>query len=294
MSAARPGAARARGRLDEAAPASIRLAAIADEIVACRRCPELRAHCAEVGSRKRPAFADCVYWARPVPGFGDPSASILIVGLAPAAHGANRTGRLFTGDRSGDFLFAGLHRVGLASRAESVGRDDGLELRGTWITAALRCAPPANRPEAVQLRRCRPHLVAELRALKPRVIVALGAIGWNAAIDALVELDVAVARPRPRFGHGAESTFAPGPRRSAADLHPAPPVLLGCYHVSQQNTFTRRLVPAMLDAVLRRAIAISASGAGRSPPRVHEAVAGRDGAGRGSSASFERSRKSTA
>ncbi|MHC5022761.1 MAG: uracil-DNA glycosylase [Planctomycetota bacterium] len=209
-------------------------------VVRCRRCPELRAYCAEVGRTKRRAYDDWTYWARPVPGFGDPAARLVIVGLAPGAHGANRTGRMFTGDRSGDFLYAALHRAGFASQAESRARDDGLELRGVYITAALRCAPPANRPTAAQLERCRPYLVDELIAMRPRVLLCLGAIGWNAAVAAWRAMDRPVPRPRPRFGHGAECPLDGV-------------TLLGSYHVSQQNTFTGRLTPAMLDDVLRRA-----------------------------------------
>lgn len=216
---------------------SISLPVLARRIVRCTRCPELRAYCAEVGLTKRAAYRDWSYWAKPVPGFGDERAAIMIVGLAPAAHGANRTGRMFTGDRSGDFLYAGLHRSGLANQPTSTSRDDGLALRDVYIAAACRCAPPANKPTPVQLERCRPWLVDEITALRPRVIVALGAIGWDAAIDALSDVGAPIPRPRPRFGH-------------AARVELAETTLLGCYHVSQQNTFTGRLTPAMLDAVL--------------------------------------------
>ncbi len=206
----------------------------------CRRCPELREYCREVAAAKRRAFQDWDYWAKPVPGFGDPRARILIVGLAPAAHGAHRTGRMFTGDRSGDFLYGALHRVGLANQPESTHRDDGLKLRGVYITAALRCAPPANKPTPGQLEHCRSYLVDELEALRPAVIVCLGAIGWRAALMALQASGHELPRPRPKFGHGVE-------------CHLEPAVLLGCYHVSQQNTFTGRLTESMLDAVLRKA-----------------------------------------
>jgi uracil-DNA glycosylase family 4 len=184
------------------------------------------------------------YWGRPVPGFGDPAAPLLIVGLAPAAHGANRTGRMFTGDRSGDFLFAALHRAGLASQPTSTRRDDGLTLDGVYITAALRCAPPANRPTPEQLLRCRTHLAAEIARLRPRAVLCLGAIGWRAAIDAIALNGVPHPRPQPRFGHGREARI--GPVR-----------LLGSYHVSQQNTFTGRLTGAMFDSVLQRARAVA-------------------------------------
>lgn len=210
------------------------------DIPRCRRCPELRDYCANVAATRRKACADWDYWGRPVPAFGDFTARIVIVGLAPAAHGANRTGRMFTGDRSGDFLYAGLHRAGLASQLTSVSRDDGLRLRGVYITAALRCAPPGNRPTPGQLANCRPYLVEELSALRPRVLLCLGGIAWIAAIEALRELELPIPRPRPRFGHGAEVVLDAT-------------TLLGCYHVSQQNTFTGRLTPIMLDQVLRRA-----------------------------------------
>jgi len=216
------------------------------EVVACERCPRLRRWCGRVGREKRRAFAGESYWSRPVPGFGDPRARILLVGLAPGAHGANRTGRLFTGDRSGDFLFASLHRVGLASQATSTSRDDGLSLRGAYVTAAARCAPPANRPTPAELARCRPFLLRELELLQPRVAVALGGVAWSALLAALAARGDAVPRPRPRFAHGAEALVG--------GL-----VLLGAYHPSQQNTFTRRLVPSMLDAVLRRGIVLADS-----------------------------------
>ncbi|MCA9284788.1 MAG: uracil-DNA glycosylase [Phycisphaerales bacterium] len=208
----------------------------------CSRCPELRAYCAEVGRTRRRAYAEWTYWARPVPGFGDPGASLMIVGLAPAAHGANRTGRMFTGDRSGDFLYAALHRAGLASQPTSVRRDDGLVLRGVYIAAALRCAPPGNRPTPEQLERCRPFLVEEMTTIGPRAVIALGAIGWNAALHALEATGVTLPRPKPRFAHGAVVPLEGGP------------LLLGCYHVSQQNTFTGRLTEAMIDDVVARAI----------------------------------------
>lgn len=212
------------------------LAALEAEIIACRACPRLVAWREEVGRVKRRAFADEEYWARPVPGFGDPDPWLVIVGLAPAAHGANRTGRVFTGDRSGDFLFAGLHRAGLASQAESVGRDDGLRLRGCRVTAAVRCAPPANKPQPDERARCLPFLARELDVCPDAaVIMALGAIGWDAVLRTLVP-----PRPWPRFGHGAEARIAGR-------------TLIGSYHPSQQNTFTGRITPAMLDDVLTRA-----------------------------------------
>ena len=215
------------------------LARLEQEIVACRACPRLVAWREEVGRVKRRAFADEEYWARPVPGFGDPDPWLVIVGLAPAAHGANRTGRMFTGDRSGDFLFAALHRAGLANQPTSTRAGDGLRLIGCRMTAAVRCAPPANRPEPGERERCRPYLEREL-ALCPdaRVLLALGAIGWDAVLRTLDP-----PRPWPRFGHGAEAQI--GRLR-----------LVGCYHPSQQNVFTGRLTPQMIDAVLARCQAL--------------------------------------
>lgn len=194
---------------------------------------------------KRRAFRDEPYWGRPVPGFGDPAARVVLIGLAPAAHGANRTGRMFTGDRSGDFLYAALHRAGLASQPTSHARDDRLALEGAFVTAACRCAPPENRPAPDELSRCAPFLDAELAAIGPRVLVALGAIGWEAALGALARAGHAIPRPRPRFGHGAELRLQ------------GAPALLGSYHPSRQNTQTGRLTAAMLDAVLARAVALA-------------------------------------
>jgi uracil-DNA glycosylase family 4 len=215
------------------------LAALARAVPRCRRCGELREYCARVAEEKRRAFRDWTYWGKPVPGFGDERARIVIVGLAPAAHGANRTGRMFTGDRSGDFLYAALHRAGLSNQPQSTDRDDGLVLGGVYITAALRCAPPANRPTAAQLANCRPYLVEELRLLRPRVVICLGAIAWNAVLAAFGAEGAAIPRPKPRFAHGRE-------------LPLASMVLLGCYHVSQQNTLTGRLTEQMLDETLQR------------------------------------------
>ncbi len=220
------------------------LKVLQEQIPQCTRCPELRDYLDEVGRTRRRAYADWTYWARPVPGFGDAGARIMIVGLAPAAHGANRTGRMFTGDRSGDFLYAGLYRAGLANQAEAVSRRDGLKLSNVYITASLRCAPPANKPSAAQLRRCRPYLLEEITAMAPRVLLCLGGIGWNAALTALRELERPVPSPKPKFGHGTECLIEPM-------------TLLGCYHVSQQNTFTGRLTEAMLDDVLERAISLA-------------------------------------
>jgi uracil-DNA glycosylase family 4 len=197
-------------------------------------------------------FQGQAYWARPLPGFGDPRAGVVLVGLAPAAHGANRTGRMFTGDRSGEWLYAALHRAGLASQARSERRDDGLRLRGAYVTAVNRCAPPANRPTTAERDNCLPYLVEELRLLKRgRVLIALGSFAWDGALRALRELGEGTPRPKPRFGHGAEVTIG----RFA---------LLGCYHPSQQNTFTGRLTEAMLDAVLARARELARSRASSS------------------------------
>ena len=225
------------------------VAELDDVVTRCRACPRLVEWRELVGREKRAAFREESYWARPVPGFGDPHAPILVVGLAPAAHGANRTGRMFTGDRSGDFLFAALHRAGLANQATSSRADDGLTLTGVRITAPVRCAPPANAPTPDERRRCAPYLAAELRLVRPRVAVVLGAFGWQALLDTLADLGWDVPRPRPRFAHGAEVRLA-GP--DGAGL-----TLLGCFHVSQQNTFTGRLTPQMLDAVLARAVALT-------------------------------------
>ena len=223
------------------------------ELVACRACPRLVRWREEVARVKRRAYREETYWGRPVPGFGDPAARVVLVGLAPGAHGANRTGRMFTGDGTGDFLYAALHRAGLASQASAVSRDDGLRVRGLWLTNAGRCVPPDNRPTPAELARCAPFLDRELAALsRTRVIVALGAIAWDACLGALARAGHPVPRPKPRFGHGAEVRLAPGA-----------PLLLGTYHPSRQNTQTGRLVPAMLDAVIARAV----SEAGLPPVR---------------------------
>jgi len=216
------------------------LAALTEEIVACRRCPRLVEWRERVAREKVARFRDETYWGRPVPGFGDPDARILLVGLAPAAHGGNRTGRVFTGDASGDFLFRALHAEGLADRPVSRSADDGLTLVDTYIAAAVRCAPPANKPTIEERDTCAPFLVREIALLTEiRVMVALGQFGWDAALRALAALGHDV-RPRPRFGHGAEVVI--GPYK-----------LVGTYHPSQQNTFTGRLTAEMLETVLARA-----------------------------------------
>ena len=216
------------------------LAALTAEIVECRRCPRLVAWREQVAQEKVARFRDEVYWGRPLPGFGDPEARILILGLAPAAHGGNRTGRVFTGDASGDFLWAALHRAGLADRPTSRRADDGLTLTDAYIAAAVRCAPRANKPSIDERDACAPFLHRELALLaRVRVILALGAFGWHAGLRAMGELGH-VMRPRPMFGHGAEAIVGPC-------------VLLGSYHPSQQNTFTGRLTAPMFDAVVERA-----------------------------------------
>lgn len=220
------------------------LSELAADVSGCRRCPRLVAWREQVARERRAAFAQEEYWGRPVPGFGDPSARVLLLGLAPAAHGGNRTGRVFTGDRSGDFLYAALWRTGFANQPTSRARDDGLALSDAWITAAVRCAPPANRPTPEERERCLPWSVAEMRLLSEvRVVVCLGAFAWDAALRltaVLAEPGAAPQRPRPRFGHGAEL---------AGERY----VLIGCFHPSQQNTFTGKLTEPMIDAVLERA-----------------------------------------
>lgn len=213
---------------------------LARDIERCRACPRLVAWREQIAAERRPAFRDQMYWGRPVPGFGDPAASIVVVGLAPAAHGANRTGRIFTGDRSGDWLFASMHRVGLANQPVSVSRDDGLSLRGVWVTAAVRCAPPANRPTPAERDRCGPWLEAELDALGALpVLVVLGQFAYEVVARMLG------IRPRPRFGHGVEVDAGTGR------------TVLCSYHPSQQNTFTGRLTEPMLDSVFRRAAVLA-------------------------------------
>jgi uracil-DNA glycosylase len=218
---------------------------LTSEIVSCRACPRLVDWRETVGRTKRAAFRDETYWARPVPGFGDPNASILVLGLAPAAHGGNRTGRVFTGDRSGDWLFGALHRAGLANRPESERVGDGLTLSDTYVTAAVRCAPPDNHPTPEERDRCLPYLARELGLLRDvRVVVVLGGFAYAALWRVLGGLGVELPRPRPRFAHGLEVVTSRA-------------TVLGCYHPSQQNTFTGRLTEPMLDAVLTRATALA-------------------------------------
>ncbi len=217
------------------------LAELEREVIACRRCPRLVAWREEVARVKRAAYASEEYWAKPLPGFGDPEAHVLVLGLAPAANGGNRTGRIFTGDRSGDFLFGALWRAGFANQPTSIARDDGLKLQGCYVTAAVRCAPPANRPLPSERDNCLGYLVRELALLeRVRAIVCLGGFAWDVALKALAAGGAVLPRPRPRFAHGARVQI--GDR-----------MLFGCYHPSQQNTFTGRLTGAMIDEVLAQA-----------------------------------------
>jgi uracil-DNA glycosylase family 4 len=229
-----------------AAPSQIdALAALTREIVECRACPRLVEWRERVAREKRAAFRDETYWGRPVPGFGDPAARVLIVGLAPAAHGGNRTGRIFTGDRSGDWLFGALHRTGYANQATSVSADDGLELRDAYVAAVVRCAPPANKPTTEERDRCMPYLVRELALLeRVRVIVVLGKFAYDATARVLAMSGSPLPSPRPPFGHGVEV---------ASDRA----TVVGCYHPSQQNTFTGKLTESMIDDVFARARALS-------------------------------------
>lgn len=232
------------------AAASIACSSIAElnaDIVDCFACPRLVAWREQVARDKRASYADDDYWGRPVPGFGDPAAGVLVVGLAPAAHGANRTGRMFTGDRSGDWLFRAMHRAGLANQPTSVDRDDGLELTGAFVTAAARCAPPANKPTTDELATCRPWIVRDLELLAPtlRVAVCLGSIGYHTLWNVLRGAGDTLPSPRPKFGHGVEVVT---PRLT----------ILCSYHPSQQNTFTGKLTEPMLDDVFHRARTIAA------------------------------------
>ena len=226
----------------ERMPVESALMELAADIVVCRRCPRLVAWRERVAIEKVARFAGEPYWGRPLPGFGDPNARVLVLGLAPAAHGGNRTGRIFTGDRSGDFLCAALFATGYANQATSVRADDGLILTDAYLAAAVRCAPPLNRPTNVERDNCSPYLVRELAALsRVRVIVALGAFGWDAALRTIAAADVTLTTGRrPKFGHGAEAAIGPYQ-------------LIGSFHPSQRNTFTGRLTPPMLESILSRA-----------------------------------------
>lgn len=214
------------------------LEGLEERVVGCRRCPRLVEWRERVAREKRAAFRDEEYWGRPVPGFGDPAAPVYVLGLAPAAHGGNRTGRVFTGDRSADWLYASMHRTGFANQPTSDHRGDGLRLDGAFVAAAVRCAPPANKPLPEERDNCLPYALEELELLgQVRVILCLGGFAWDAAL----RLVKSTTRPRPRFGHGAEHELADGR------------MVLGCFHPSQQNTFTGRLTEPMMDAVLGRA-----------------------------------------
>ncbi len=218
---------------------------ISHEVIGCRKCPRLTAWRERVAHEKRPSFAHESYWGKPVPGFGDSGAGVVVVGLAPAAHGANRTGRMFTGDRSGDFLFASLHRTGFANQPDSSHLGDGLELTGLFITSAVKCAPPANRPTSEEESNCSPWLRAEMLAMgDPRVVVALGGLAFERLLRIGPSMGWAIESPRPKFGHGTEVAVSPKT------------TLLACFHPSQHNTFTGRLTPAMMDAVFERARAL--------------------------------------
>ena len=217
------------------------LKVVAEEVCACRKCPRLVKYREKVAKEKRRAFREWTYWGRGVPGFGDPRAQLFILGLAPAAHGANRTGRVFTGDRSGDFLYKALHKAGFANQPTSLHRDDGLQLNNVYIAAAVRCAPPANKPLPSEILKCRGYLERELEILRPRAVLALGKIGWDAYLEILKQLGQITSRAAYRFSHGAECGFAD-------EL----PRLFGVYHPSQQNTQTGRVTEAMYAAVLRR------------------------------------------
>ena len=224
------------------------LAELEARITTCRACPRLTAWREEAAADPPRRYAGEDYWARPVPAFGDPRAPIVVVGLAPAAHGANRTGRMFTGDRSGDWLYGAMHRAGLANQPESVDAADGLELRGAWVSAVVRCAPPQNKPATDERDRCVPYLTEELGLLaSARVLVCLGSFAWDGALRALRGAGAEVPRPRPRFGHGAEATVGGY-------------ALVGSYHPSQQNTFTGKLTQPMLDAVFARAVELAHGG----------------------------------
>ena len=217
------------------------LDSLTEEITSCRRCPRLVEWREQVASEKRAAFVDEEYWGRPVPGFGDPEARVAVVGLAPAAHGANRTGRMFTGDRSGDWLYRAMWRAGFASRAESTSRGDGLVLSRAWVTAPVRCAPPDNKPAVAERDLCAPWFDRELDILEPAVLVALGEFAYRSIWRYLGDCGYDLPKPRPRFAHGLEVAIPEGP------------VVLASFHPSQQNTFTGRLTEDMLDAVFSRA-----------------------------------------
>jgi uracil-DNA glycosylase family 4 len=220
-------------------PSQLRL--LNEEIVGCRRCPRLVRHREKMAREKRRAYREWTYWGKPVPGFGDAQAQLLILGLAPAAHGANRTGRMFTGDRSGDFLYAALNKAGFTNQATSLHRDDGLRLANAYISATCRCAPPENKPLPKEIANCRGYLEREIEILKPKAVLALGKIAWDAYLEILKQRGVIASRALYKFAHGAE-----------CEVRPGSPRLFGIYHPSQQNTQTGRVTPAMYASVLRR------------------------------------------
>lgn len=219
--------------------ASLRV--LTEEIVACRKCPRLVAHREKMAREKRRAYRDWIYWGKGVPGFGDPHAELFLLGLAPGAHGSNRTGRMFTGDRSGDFLYAALHKAGFANQPNCFHRDDGLELRNAYISAAARCAPPDNKPLPDELAHCRAYLERELEILRPKVVLALGKIAWDAYLKTLQDRGAIESRAKYLFAHGAEAKLPAGS-----------PLLVGVYHPSQQNTQTGKVTAAMYARVLHR------------------------------------------
>jgi uracil-DNA glycosylase len=234
----------------------VSLGAIRDEVIECRSCPRLVRHREWIARGKTRRFASEEYWGRPVPGFGVARARLLVVGLAPAAHGGNRTGRIFTGDRSGDWLYEALHRYGFSSSPCSIARDDGLRLRGAYISAVARCAPPGNKPTIEEMRTCRSYLMREIEALEEvRVVVALGRIAFDGFLAAWRELGREIGGPKPRFSHGSEHVL------------PSSVTLLGSYHPSQQNTFTGKLTRPMLHGVFRRARALARGGVARRSRR---------------------------
>lgn len=221
------------------------IAAIQREVVRCTKCPELRVYCEQIAAEKKRAYRDWTYWGKPVPAFGDPNARVVLVGLAPGAHGSNRTGRMFTGDSSGDFLYPALHRAGFASQPSAISRDDDMELHDCLITAAVRCAPPQNKPTPQEIRNCFPYLVREFKELsRMQVVVGLGAIGTKAAIDALKDLGYTISPTPWRFGHGVEILAQSGKRQIT---------IIASFHPSRQNTNTGKLTARMFDAVFARA-----------------------------------------
>jgi uracil-DNA glycosylase family 4 len=254
--------AQTRSQVERQAAAAADLDRLDADSSVCRACPRLVSWREDVAVVKRRSFEAEPYWGRPIPGWGDPKAAILIVGLAPAAHGGNRTGRIFTGDRSGDWLFAALHRAGLAALPTSTRIDDGQQLIGVRMVAAVRCAPPANKPTPAERDTCRPWLVRELELLAPtvRVVVALGGFAWQALLPVLAGAGYQLPRPLPRFGHGVTVEISDADGKASSDAEGKALAVLGCYHPSQQNTFTGKLTEPMLDAVFARARQLASVG----------------------------------